>query len=390
MSNSKVVIVIPGIPYPPINGHKLKIYNLIKILGKRYSLHIVTIDSKDLTVDERCFIKENSYKSHHFKISKIAQLFNLIRAIFKALPFQVEIYRHKKIANYLKRETINDDIAIFNLIRTGVYIDTLNTKSKVLDMVDLLSKSYQSSAQNTSSQLFKMIYSIESKRLKKYELDCVKKTNLTLMVNKEESDLIGKNCRASWIPNGVHPWLFDYSKKDSAYKDSVVFFGSMYYQPNVDAVIWFEKNVLQLLDPKIDLLVIGARPTTSLRSLAERNPRIKLMGFLEDPYELINSCLAVIAPMQNGGGIQNKILEAMALGKINVLTNYAANPIVGSSHLQHFFVTDSPKDMALFINDLLEFPDRYLFLGKNAQNLIRERYTWEQYEEHLFKQLDEL
>ena len=110
-------------------------------------------------------------------------------------------------------------------------------------------------------------------------------------------------------------------------------------------------------------------------------------GFLEDPYVILNSCFCVIAPMQTGGGIQNKVLETMALGKVNVLTTYGAKPIKGATTNEHFIVRDSPTLMAVVINDIYMFPNKYNIIGKNAKKLILENYTWAAYESSLLRHL---
>lgn len=384
------LIIIPGIPYPPINGHKLKIYNFIKILAKAYSLHIVTIDFEELMDDEATFIKKYSYKHSHFKISPISKVLKLFMALFSNLPFQSSIYYSGRVRKYLLEHAPHSDLVIFNMIRTAQYIDLFPKAAKVLDMVDLLSKSYESSMENTTSAIFKIIYSIEGKRLSKFEEEQVKKVQLTLMVNKEEAQAIKQNTKAVWIPNGVHQWLFDYNKINTAYSNAIVFLGSMYYQPNIDAVLWFIEKVFMKINPSIEFYVIGARPSRAIVSLANNNHRIKVAGFLDDPYEIVNSCLAVVAPMQNGGGIQNKILEAMALGKINILTKYAADPIIGGEDGKHFLIADAPKEMAGLINSIFESKEEYKHLGSNARDLIAASYTWDHYEDKVMKQLSAL
>lgn len=384
----KCLIIIPGIPYPPVDGHKLKIYNFILILSKYFDLHIISISKENLSVEQLKFIKQNSYQSKHFSIGILGILLRLFKSVFSNIPFQVGYFTLSSVKKYISKNCKNDDYAVLNLIRTGEYRNILSNKYIILDMVDSLSKSYLKSNETTTSKIYKFIYGIEGHRLVGYEKKCVSDVNLTLCVNNEDAFNLSSYGKVKWLPNGVNPSLFSYTKKSKDFSNHIVFFGTMFYQPNIDAMIWFEKYVLTHLNPEINLVIIGARPSSSILNLAKKRNNITVTGFLDDPYFIINSCFAVIAPMQNGGGIQNKILETMAMGKINVLTSYAADPIVNAIDNKHFIVENDPVIMAKKINDVYNAPSLFLKMEEDAKNLIKEKYTWGAYEEGIVSEIN--
>jgi glycosyltransferase involved in cell wall biosynthesis len=383
----KCLIIIPGIPYPPVDGHKLKIYNLILILSKYFDLHIITISKESLSNKQAKFINENSYKSKHFRLNTFKSLFRLIKAVFSQIPFQVEYFTLSSIRKYILENSKNDEYAVLNLIRTCEYIDILKNKSIIIDMVDSLSKSYLKSTETTSSLIFRLIYGIEANRLIKYEKKCLSKADLTLCVNQEDALNLSNYGEVKWLPNGVNEALFNYTGKSSDYNNCVVFFGAMFYQPNIDAMVWFEKYVMDYLNPTIKVIVIGPRPSSSVFNIAKKRKNIEVTGFLDDPYLIINSCFAVIAPMQNGGGIQNKILETMGMGKVNILTSYAADPIVGAENNKHFIVENDPLIMAKKINEIYLQPSSFVKMGEDAAILIRNKYTWDTYEKKIISHI---
>lgn len=383
----KCLIIIPGIPYPPIDGHKLKIFNIIKILSKHFELHIVTIASTGLSLEESSFIKSHSYRNAHFKISKFTAFFRMVTGLFSKTPLQIKFFTLKSASRYLKADIDHYSFVFFNLVRTSAYLHLYKNNCTVFDMVDSLAISYLRSRKKTSSLLHRAFYTLEAKRLLAYEKATLSQVDVTLSVNYEEARLLGKYGKVSWIPNGVNPALFHYTARDPAFLNCFAFFGTMYYQPNIDAVKWFDKYVLDFIDPRVKLYIIGARPTKEVQEIANRRSNIMVTGFLEDPYVILNSCFCVIAPMQTGGGIQNKVLETMALGKVNVLTTYGAKPIKGATTNEHFIVRDSPTLMAEVINDIYMFPNKYNIIGKNAKKLILENYTWAAYESSLLRHL---
>jgi glycosyltransferase involved in cell wall biosynthesis len=383
----KCLIIIPGIPYPPVDGHKLKIYNLILILCKYYDLHIITIAKENISKEQAEFINNHSYRREHFRLTILGTFFRLIQSIFSKIPFQVKYYTLPSVKNYIVKNSEEDEFAVLNLIRTCEYIDILRDKYLILDMVDCLSKSYLKSNETTTSLIYSFIYKIEGNRLVEYEKKCVQKVNLTLCVNKEDAGNLSRYGNVEWLPNGVNKKLFNYTKKNKKYSNYIVFFGAMFYQPNIDAVIWFERYVLDYLNPDIKLIIIGARPALSLVNISKKRKNVEVTGFLEDPYLIINSCFAVIAPMQNGGGIQNKILETMGMGKVNILTSYAADPIIGAKNEEHFIVENNPIVMAEKINEIYLFPERYITMKENAASFIKNNYTWDAYEEKIISKL---
>lgn len=386
----KCLIIIPGIPYPPVDGHKLKIYNLILILSKYYDLHIITISRENLSDKQVKFINQNSYKSKHFKLNTFKSLFRLFGSIFSKIPFQVKYFSLASVKKYISDNSKNDEFAVLNLIRTCGYIDILKDKSIIIDMVDALSKSYLKSNKTTSSLIFNLIYGIEAKRLVEYEKKCLSKADLTLCVNQKDALNLSNYGEVKWLPNGVNEKLFNYTEKSSDYNNCIVFFGAMFYQPNIDAMVWFEKNVMDYMNPNIKVIVIGPRPSSSVLNLAKKRKNIVVTGFLDDPYLIINSCFAVIAPMQNGGGIQNKILETMGMGKVNILTSYAADPIVGAENNVHFIVENDPLIMAKKINEVYLNPSSFIKMGEDAAVLIRNKYTWDSYEKKIISHIKEI
>jgi glycosyltransferase involved in cell wall biosynthesis len=195
--------------------------------------------------------------------------------------------------------------------------------------------------------------------------------------------------KTEWVPHGVNEELLKYSKFDERYKNWIVFFGKMNYQPNVDAVIWFIENVLPDINKNLIFGVVGAYPPKKLLKLKEKCDNIEITGFVGDPYIILKSALCVVAPMQTGGGIQNKILESMALGTVNIVSSLAAKPI-GGRNAQDFIIEDNPKKIAEIINDIYNDPQKYEHIRKSSREFIRNNFTWSIYERKLLSIIDKV
>jgi len=383
----KILILTSRLPYPPFGGDKLKSYNLLKILSKHYDVHLVSITDEILNSETEKELTKFVSTINVFTKSKYKFYLSALRFLFNKLPIQVNYYYFNDVKNYIDKISGDMDFAISTLVRTSEYLKDFQ-QAKYLDMVDSIGLNYQRSKENVKSFFWKNIYKVETDRLLDYEKKSIAEFNNTFFVNKFETEYWSQFGNTTWIPNGVDEKLLNYSKKNDKYKNSITFFGKMDYQPNIDAVLWFVHNVLIHINKDIRFTIVGTKPTNKLLELTQLHENIKVTGFIDDPYEILNSSLLVVAPMQTGGGIQNKILESMALGTINIVSSLGAKPIVGAKNGEHLFVSDTPEEIINLINEIHINPDAYSFMKEKSKNLIKEYYTWNNYETKLQEMIE--
>jgi glycosyltransferase involved in cell wall biosynthesis len=379
--SKKILLLLTRYPYPPLGGDKLKSYNLVKILSKNYNLKVIIITDEILTNEVKTFLVENTSSYAIYKKHKMLCVYHAFKGLFKKEPIQVSYYYSKSIYKNIKHDIDNTDILIANLVRTAKYVMS-EQKIKYLDIVDAIGPHYIEAAKKTSSLFWKILYKIEGLKLLKYEQKCVKIFDNTFFVNKQEAGSYSQYGATTWIPNGVNGNLFTY-KSTISKKPSIAFLGKMNYRPNIEAINWYLDNVHVLLPPDHKFLIVGISPCQEIINKAKKYNNVEITGFVKDPHQILNECTAIVSPMQTGGGIQNKILESMAIGQINILTTKAATPIYGARDKVHFLVEDDPYPMASLIIDILNDRSKYLHIGDNAKRLIMTEYTWEKYERQL-------
>ena len=204
---------------------------------------------------------------------------------------------------------------------------------------------------------------------------------------------------------------------------SVVFMGKMNYQPNVDAALWYLKNVHPKIADRIPFVIVGAYPTEEVRKAAASLKNVTVTGFVEDPYLYVSAAMAAVAPMQSGGGIQNKVLESMALGKVNLVSPLAAAALEGLENgccagERVMYICRTPEEYAKRLSDMAEKTAEKRSLGRGnetghadeighvdetghgpgfseyenvglaAREYIRRHYTWEKYGEAYLKGIE--
>jgi polysaccharide biosynthesis protein PslH len=156
----------------------------------------------------------------------------------------------------------------------------------------------------------------------------------------------------------------------------LIYTGSLTYQPNLEAITYFARDILPLLAtqyPDLELLVTGAEPAPSIRSLLP--PRVRLTGLIPSLDRLYRASRVFIAPIQSGTGTRTKILEAMSYGMPVVSTSKGIEglDLVAGRHL---LVADSPGDFATAVSRLMQDEHLSTSLGMAARNLVWDKYCW--------------
>lgn len=356
----------------------MRYFHSIRQLKAYVDLKVVIITDEVPGPDTIGFLQEHVVAYKIFTYPKFRFRLNALRAVFSHYPIQVKYYFFKEVKKYLEVQVQPGDLVISNLVRTAMYALPMSNK-KCLDLIDSLYLNYSRSKLKVSSLFWKMMYTVEAKRLKSFEKLCVEKFDATLFTNYNEQNFYKDAGNACWVPNGVDSELLtrNFKKYVPPEKPTVVFLGKMDYQPNIDAALWFADNVLPL-NSQIHFSIIGSSPVKKIKDLEKLFPgRVTVTGFIEDPYPQMQAATAVVAPMQTGGGIQNKILEAMAIGCVVLTTQLGAQPIVGAMNGKHLIICETPVEYVNAIMDLFQHAGQGQAIRSAATCLMKENYTWQ-------------
>jgi glycosyltransferase involved in cell wall biosynthesis len=389
MCKKKCLLILPRNIFPVVSGYSHHRKNAIEILHRYYYLSVVIISHKQLSEDERIFLEKNSDYFQLVLIPRWRHILGALVAVISSLPIQVGFFYFKHTQRIVDNLLPGQDLAIGSLIRTMKYLQNAPPDCRIIfDMIDSIGLNYRNSAKKVHSIFWRLLYHVESKRLLNYESYWVKRAYATMLFNKQECDFWITRGNVRLMPHGVNDKAFCYDTFDDQYSKSVAFIGKMDYQPNVDAVLWYIKNIHRYIGDRIPFIIVGAYPTNEIMSLARERSKITVTGFVEDPFIIIHSAMVVVAPMQTGAGIQNKILESMALGAINIISSLAAAPIIKGINGEHFLVADTPNEFRDIILSIYKQPEKYKKIKQSARYFIAENYTWTKYEKEYIKAID--
>jgi glycosyltransferase involved in cell wall biosynthesis len=153
----------------------------------------------------------------------------------------------------------------------------------------------------------------------------------------------------------------------------------MDYFPNEEGAQWFAKAVfprIRKVFPDARFVIVGSRPSRSVRELAETIPGVRVTGFVEDVREYIGAADIVVVPLRIARGIQNKVLEGMAMGKAVVTTREGFEGIEASPE-RDLRVARSASDFAAHVVDLLGHPEKRLEAGRRAREFVERNHSWD-------------
>ncbi|MCH7409690.1 glycosyltransferase [Belliella sp. DSM 111904] len=373
----KKILVISSRPlFPLIGGDRVRTFNTLKILSEKYNIDLIFLKEKDGEILELDELKKYTKTIKCFEFSKFKYFLNTaIGLISNTLPLQVNYYYFKKVADYIdKLVGENEYEFLFSFhIRMTNYLERFNLV-KVVDLVDSIGLNY-SKAKESSSGIWKLIYNIESTRVCKYEIDISNRFDKVIVISQVDKEFIG-NDKIKVIGNFVKTKNVEDDVDVKMF--SLSFLGKMNYEPNISAIKYFMYKVYPKLKSKLNDLefnIIGAYPTKEIRNF-ERVPGVKVTGFVDDPYEILVKSQIVIAPMVSGAGIQNKILEAMSLGKCVVTTRIGAdglNFLTGNE----LIVCDDTQSLLLRLEELLNDNNLCVQIGLNAISYINNYHSYE-------------
>lgn len=376
----RILILSSRVPYPLVGGDRNRVHHISKILATKYQVDLLAINEERISRDDLKILDEIFDNLILFDYSLMMLKANAFMKLFSPKPIQVAGYYFGSIQRWINRHFKEYDLIYCNHIRTAEYARRLPCK-KVLDFHDAISMNYKDALKKAKG-FWKAFYFIEDKRILPYELGILGDFDKYFITSPADKDyLLGNALRhvdIEVIPMGVNEKVLKRAQ-DPQEENWIAFLGKMNYYANEDAVIYFAKQVFPLLkgrDKRLKFVIIGAYPTRRVQALSKIQG-VEVTGFVDDPYKYLEKAKVVVAPMRFGAGIQNKILEAMALRRAVVTTSKGARGIAGGEDGRHFLVADNAEEMAEKIFRLLNDSERRRILGQNARALIEEKYTWD-------------
>jgi len=375
-------MLVSRFPFPLDKGDKLRAFYQLKELSKTYKVTLIALTDKPVSDEHMKQVSKFCSSIHVFNLPWHLRVIGMLRCLTNNRPYQTGYFynykAHQRIKGLIKRHQFAHIYC--QLIRTTEYVKNVHSIPKTLDYMDALSAGIQRRI-DKQPWYKKWIFKSESKRLIKYEQYIFDYFENKVIISSQDRQLIHhpEHDTIHCIPNGINGSFFDEitCEKDHTF----VFVGNMSYPPNIDAVHYIAEKILPSF-PEANLLISGASPSASLQQLAETNKQITLTGWVDDIRTSYARGKIFLAPMTIGTGMQNKLLEAMAM-KIPCVTTPLANNAIQATHNQEVMVGATPEELIKCIEQLLQDPAKCNSLAESASKYVQNSYSWSKSAEQL-------
>lgn len=376
----KIIVLTPRFPYPVIGGDRLRIYFVCKELSKVYDLTLLSLcetqDELNFTIPDDGVFK----RVERIFLPKWKSYLNCVFALPTSVPLQVAYYSSKAFSKKLNELLPLHHGALAHLVRTGDYLLDQHIP-KALEMTDAISMNYERVGRLAKSFSLKtIIYSIEQKRLNRYEKLSASTFDISVLVSKYDKDYLFPSVSAISekvlvCSNGVN--LADLRFKPCFDSKQIVFIGNMFSVQNVDAAYWFAKNVLPLLRKHGDFTfkVIG-RIKDSDRHLFEQISGVKVTGSVDSVALAAENSLLGVCSVRLAAGVQNKILEYMALGLPTITSSTGLEGLEAIPN-KDILVADEPEQYLDLILKVANDPKFHSQLASSGLSYVENHHSWE-------------
>lgn len=405
----KILYIAHRIPYPPNKGDKIRSFHEIKYLSEFHEIHLAALvdnpDDYQYEKDLQKYCAKICLASIHPGTDRIKSLLSPICGKPLSVGYFYSGTLQKKIKQWLSQYSYGAVICFSSPVAEYLFASPAwkswfpdgRRKTKkhrpelIMDFCDLDSDKWRQYSDKTLFP-FSLLYRLEYKFLLAYEKKINRIFDRSVFISRQEAELFytlyPKARSVCIIPNGVDHDYFSFRNPDLPVPEKkgpiLLFTGAMDYYANADGVCWFCEEIFPLIRMRYSnarFYIVGSKPHPKVRELG-KNPHVHVTGFVEDIRPYYEMADISVIPLRIARGVQNKVLEAMSMGKAIVTTPTAVQGISFdcSNAVQ---VAGTPSDFAESVLFFLENETIRQKYGNNARGFVKKYYDWQQNMQHL-------
>ena len=379
-------------PFPPDRGDKIRSSHILRHIAKNAPVHVATFAETDLDLAEEPQLARLA--ASHCLVRRTKPLAVAgIEALVRSKPVSLTAFHSPRLADYVERTLRERPIATIYVFsgQMGQYVPDWFSGQVLLDFVDVDSAKFEAYAANGAGPRA-WLDAREGRLLQREEVRMSRRATMSLLVSAEEADLFAQRlpdtdrdeCAVMALRNGIDSTSFDPVSivPEAPLQESpgprLIFTGQMDYPPNVAAV---ERAVRRLMPaireswPDAGYHVVGRNPPDSLKALDGLHG-CRVWGEVADIRTWLAAADLALVPLEIARGVQNKVLEAMAMQLPVVLSPQAATGI-GACDGEHFAIGDDDQALIDHVLALLADPSSSALLGLRARRFVIDELSWE-------------
>jgi polysaccharide biosynthesis protein PslH len=370
------------VPYPPNRGDRIRSYHILKFLAERAHVSLATLADEPLEPGTFEALGKLSVRVAIEPVGRSRWL-RAAASVAAGQPATEGLFCSPKLRQTIQswsRETRWDSVVVFcsSMVQ---YLDlpALSDTPVIVDLVDVDSQKFFDYAEHARG-LKKWLYKLEGRRLRRLECTLPGRAKAITLVSEAEADVYRSFCpndRTIAIPNGVDLDYFRPTPHEGR-PGRCIFVGAMDYQPNIEGIVWFCEQVWPQViaaRPGATFAIVGRNPAPAVRRLAGL-AGVEVTGSVPDVRPHLAAAQIAVIPIHIARGIQNKVLEAMAMAKPVIASPQALEGLAVESEI-HAFKASSVAEWLEQITRFLASAPLRLELAHNARRLVEQHYCWQ-------------
>jgi polysaccharide biosynthesis protein PslH len=373
------------IPYPPDKGEKIRAWHIFRHLARTHRIHLGCFIDDPADQQHLAELRSHCADLACFPLEPRLQRLKALMRFRPGQPLSLGYFHDRRLQQWVEAKLANnaiENVFVFSSAMAGYVLHAEGTR-RILDMVDVDSEKWTAYA-STARFPARAVWAREGRTLLAFERLAASRFDHSLFVSEHEWQRfieLAPECtlRTGWISNGVDAEYFspDHSLPVPFVGEGaeMVFTGRMDYWPNIDAVQWFAREVLPAQRqnvPAARFWIVGSSPTNQVRELASL-PGVQVTGRVADTRPYLAAADVVVAPLRIARGIQNKILEAMAMARPVVATPEAFEGVRATPG-RDILLASGVDEMVRTIGDVLN--GRYAVMGAAARRAVEASHDW--------------
>jgi polysaccharide biosynthesis protein PslH len=383
VSKPNVLFLAHRLPYPLDKGDRIRTFHILRFLARRAAVYLAALADEPVSADAIEALTEVCHRVHIVPLGRRTRLvrglgsFACGRTITEG-AFSTGGLR-RVIVQWTKETRFHAALASASSMAPYLRLSDLAHVPAILDLMDVDSEKWLDYSRARFWPL-SWVFRAEGFRLRRLEQEMSRWARAVLLVSEAEADLFRAFC--PWeeihaVSNGVDLSYFQPTAEAPGPR-SCVFVGALDYYPNVDAASWFCREIwpsIHRRHPKSTFLIVGRRPTAALQRVAEI-PGVQVVGEVPDVRPYLSRATVVVAPLRIARGLQNKVLEALAMGKA-VVASPAALAALQTQPNVHLLAASSPQEWVQAVLELLDNKALCGKLGAAARMYVEEHHDWD-------------
>jgi sugar transferase (PEP-CTERM/EpsH1 system associated) len=377
---AQVLFLAHRYPYPPNKGDKIRAFHIAEHLCRAHEVSLGFLMTPGDGEPDMTWAEKN-FRAHYCgQISRFDRLTRAGIAFATGSPMSVAAFRHGGLMDWVATQVWEKQPQFIYVFSSSMaqYVprDLPGGTRVILDFVDVDSAKWRQYAE-TQGMGRRWFYRSEAKRLLAFDRAAAARAHASLFVSEDEKRIFDR-LSPETAKSGVDIAFFDPRAIPPAARTrkTIVFVGMMDYWPNVDAVTWFAKDILPLIRLRHGnaiFQIVGARPIPAVTALSALKG-VEVTGAVPDVRPYVAAASVVVAPLRIARGIQNKVLEGMAMAR-PVVTTPGALEGINAVHGRDLLVSETPGEIAEAVLSVLD-GRAMAGLGAAARAFVVANHEW--------------